>query len=130
MRLYPIDFIDNKLTPYTRIYSEILDQSFCSQEHAYDINRSLFWLTRIDNNDWVPPALYFINKFRNHPAKVAYFLDRLEKLASVQMINRISINHRIIRYTSILNAIDAGTVFEENKSGAPLYLSEEEKQNS
>ncbi len=128
--LYPIDFIDNKLTPYTRIYSEILDQSFCSQEHAYDINRSLFWLTRIDNNDWVPPALYFINKFRNHPAKVAYFLDRLEKLASVQMINRISINHRIIRYTSILNAIDAGTVFEENKSGAPLYLSEEEKQDA
>lgn len=133
--LDPINFIDNKLEPYTRIYSEILDQSFSSLEYASDINKSLYWLTRIDNSDWVPPALYFINKYRSEPDKVAHFLDLLEKLASVQMINRVSINYRIVRYTSILDAIDKGTVFDavtdsetdQESFKAPLYLSSEEK---
>lgn len=123
----PINFIDKKLEPYTRIYSEILDQRFVSQEYAAEINNSLYWLTRIDNNDWVPAALYFINKYRTHPKKVAIFLDRLEKLASIQMINRVSINHRIVRYTSILDAIDAENVFDEENQQTPLYLTAEEK---
>lgn len=133
--LAPIDFIDNKLEPYTRIYSEVLGQSFSSLEYASEINKSLYWLTRIDNSDWVPPVLYFINKYRSEPDKVALFLDLLEKLASVQMINRVSINHRIIRYTSILDVIDKGTVFDvvtdsetdQESFNTPLYLSAEEK---
>lgn len=121
----PIGFIDNKLVPYTKIYSEILDQSFTSHSFSNEINQSLYWLRRIDNSDWVPPAIYYIAKYRTTPERLARFLRKLEKLASVLMINRISINYRIARYTELLNAIDSNTEFED---GSTLFLTAEEKE--
>ena len=123
----PIGFIDDKLVPYTKIYSEILDQSFTSHSFSNEINQSLYWLRRIDNSDWVPPAIYYIAKYRTAPERLARFLRKLEKLASVLMINRISINYRIARYTDLLNAIDSNTEFED---GSTLFLTVDEKKTA
>ncbi|ARD44451.1 DUF262 domain-containing protein [Colwellia sp. PAMC 21821] len=122
-----ISFIDNKLAPYTQIYSEILDQNFSSHSFEAEINRSLFWLRRIDNSDWVPAAIYYMAKYRSEPERLAIFLDSLEKLTSVLMINRISINYRIARYTDILNAIDSDNEFSADSK---LFLTVDEKQDA
>ena len=122
-----ISFIDNKLVPYTQIYGEILDQGFKSNAFEAEINKSLYWLRRIDNNDWVPPAIYYMAKHRNSPECLARFLKLLERCASVQMINRISINYRITRYTNILNAIDKDAEFDEDSK---IFLEEGEKREA
>ena len=58
----PIEFIDEKLEPYSRAYAEILDQSFSGNSFEVEINQSFSWLNRIDNSDWVPTAIYYLSK--------------------------------------------------------------------
>jgi uncharacterized protein with ParB-like and HNH nuclease domain len=119
-----ISFIDDKLEPYTELYSSILDQNFDGGIFSGAINRSLFWLNKVDNGDWVPAAIYYMTKYRNKPERLSRFLDLLEKLASIQMVNRVSINYRIARYTDILNRIDDDSEFDDESK---LYLSNGEK---
>lgn len=123
----PIEFIDEKLEPYSRAYAEILDQSFSGNSFEVEINQSFSWLNRIDNSDWVPTAIYYLSKYRNEPEKLKKFFELLERLAAVQMINRISINYRIARYAKVLAAVDAGVEFSED---SPLRLSPEEKSDA
>lgn len=120
----PKSFIDEKLGPYTRAFSEILDEQFSGCQFQIEINRSFFWLKKIDNSDWLPSAIYYLAKYRQEPKKVIQFLKLLERLASVQMINRISVNYRIARYAKVLAAIDNETEFS---AVSPLYLKDEEK---
>jgi hypothetical protein len=123
----PIEFIDEKLEPYSRAYAEILDQSFSGNSFEVEINQSFSWLNRIDNSDWVPAAIYYLSKYRNEPEKLKKFFELLERLAAVKMINRISINYRIARYAKVLAAVDAGVEFSED---SPLRLSPEEKSDA
>ena len=123
----PEEFIDEKLAPYARAYSEILDEQYSGSMFNEDIKRSFSWLNRIDNSDWVPPAIYYLAKYRQEPEKLNKFLKLLERLASVQMINRVSVNYRIARYAKLLSSIDNATEFN---GCSPLHLSSEEKHNA
>lgn len=123
----PKKFIDDKLVPYAKAFSEILDERFTGNEYQNEIDNSFSWLNRIDNSDWVPTAIYYISKYRQEPNRVNQFLRLLERLASVQMINRISVNYRIARYASILKEIDEGTELEDNSK---VMLSRTEKDNA
>jgi hypothetical protein len=117
-------FIDEKLAPYARAYSELLDENFIGSEYQKEINRSLSCLNRIDNSDWVPSAIYYLTKYRQEPAKISKFMKSLERLASVLMVNRISINNRITRYSKVLATIDDAAEFSAE---SPLNLVEDEK---
>lgn len=120
---FPEKFIDQKLTPYSEAFSNILSLSFSHPTYCTDINISLKWLNAIDNNDWIPVAIYYIAKYRQDGERLALFLKQLERLASVQMINRVAVNHRLIRYKAILDAIDVGVEFEQSA----LQLNENDK---
>lgn len=115
---YPQQFIDEKLIPYSEAFSKILFDEFRNADISYYIS----WLNRIDNADWLPPAIYFL-KSNSCESELLRFFRLLERLASVMMILRYNINQRIYRYRDVLADIDAGRIFEETST---IQLSTEE----
>jgi uncharacterized protein with ParB-like and HNH nuclease domain len=118
------EFIDQKLIPYKRAFSEIENNNLNISKYEDELNEIFYWLSFIDNKDWVPVAIYFLKNYRNDPDSLLKFFSSFEMLVSVMMINRVSINQRISRFSSILNQIDRNEVFSENSN---LHTSQEEK---
>lgn len=103
----PSDFINNVLIPYARAFDDIKKASFESATNAELINHYLQWLNKLDNEDWIPPAIYFMSRWGNNDTKkVVDFLERLERMAFGLYVLRIGINGRIERYGKVLYAIE------------------------
>lgn len=124
----PQSFIDTILVPYVDAYDTIKTISYQSEHLAEEINSVLKWLGRIENSDWVPPAMIFYNKDKQDPEKLLKFLTDLERLAAYYTIHRSNINVRIIRYARIIDAIEHDQDIYDPTS--PLQLSEKEKQDT
>src|SRR5690606_37517615 len=107
-------------------YADIINADYRSQYDAEEVNALLRWLNRIDNVDWIPPAiLYYAENDNRHDNLVRFFKD-LERLAAGMMISRANINKRMVRFGALLSAIEAGeNLFTEV---SPLQLTEDEKQ--
>jgi len=120
----PEQFINDILVPYSEAYTNILNENYTSEEKAESINLVLGWLNKVDNSDWIPPAINYVSKYRNEPEKLLNFLQKLERLASCMMIFRENINYRIKRYADLLNWIQSGKDVLENES--PIHLSNNE----
>ncbi len=120
----PINFIEYTLCPMSKAYSEIQRCSYQSNQHADEINTYFQYLGRIDNADWVPPAIHYLSKNYSQPEKLLKFFKELDRLASGLMVCRANINERIKRYGELLNYIN------EDKDlfglGSPLKLTSEE----
>lgn len=106
----PERFIDEHLKPYSDAY-EIIDKGlFLCDNPALQtqINRLFLWLGRIDNSDWIPPALHFLVKNPYYSSSIFEFYTKLERLAVGLMILRKDINTRAKIYRRVLEAIDEG----------------------
>ena len=123
----PKDFIDEILVPYSESYTNILLENFTSEERAEGINERLRWLNRIDNFDWIPPAILYIAENRNSSANILNFLYELERLASCMMIFRGNINYRIKRISNLLKWMQADKDPLDEKSPIRLTAEEVEK---
>ena len=122
----PCSFIDKIVAPYGEIYARIRTQSWESDAQAEIINRWLERLGRLDNVDWVPPAIYYLHIHRNDHVRIAGFLERLERLAATMYVRRFGVNERIGRYGDLLTEIEehGGEVLDSNSA---LDLSDDEK---
>lgn len=124
----PRAFIDDVVSPYSDVHVRIRSGSWESTAHAEEINRALGWLTRIDNFDWIPPAIRYLNDHKQNSYSVLLFLQKLERLAASMFIRRAGINGRIERYASLLKQIEFG---EDILNGvSALDLSEDEKERT
>jgi uncharacterized protein with ParB-like and HNH nuclease domain len=121
----PITFIDEQLTPYADAFETIKDANYKSAEGAEKINGYLKWLNRLDNSDWVPPAIVALAKHEHDPAWLGDFFAQLERLAACMMIMRYGINDRLERYAEILQALE--TSDGETALAAKLELTQAEK---
>ena len=62
---------------------------------------------RIDNKDWVPPALLRLWKRKSGENEtIADFLVRLERVAYFLFVTRAGVNERITRFAGVINEID------------------------
>lgn len=122
---HPEAFVDNTLLPLANAYEDILDASYENQYNADQINALLKWLNRIDNSDWIPPAILYMKQHRDEPDLLLRFLGDLERLAAGLMLLRANINRRIERYGRLLYSIENGEDLHSLTS--PLQLSPEEK---
>jgi hypothetical protein len=105
----PTKFIDEQLTLYADALETIKDADYESAQGAEKVNAYFKWLNRVDNFDWVPPALVALAKHGNNPEWLCWFLMQLERLAACMMIMRYGINDRVERYASVLQVLeDAG----------------------
>ncbi len=99
------DFMDEVLTPYADVYKIAIGMDEKSEANANKVNQYLQYLGRLDNFDWIPPAMAFFNKDPSDIEK-HQFVRALERLAYGMFILRLNINKRISRYARILEAIE------------------------
>lgn len=103
----PEDFFA-EIETYSNAYYSIL---YTSYEHsdkikARELNAIFDQLLRIDNSNWLPPAIYFLSKYKNEPSTLLRFFTLLERLAASMTIRRITINPRIDHYGALIKEIE------------------------
>lgn len=118
-------FIDEVVLTYADAYEVITTCSYLSATGADAVNRLLKWLNKIDNVDWIPPAIWYLSKNPNDSASLCNFLADLERLAAGQMILRCNINERITRYARLITALE--TSADLYSPDSPLQLTDAEK---
>jgi len=121
----PKEFIDDELKPFSEALEEIKNQGYESSEDAAKVNRYLRYLARVDESDWVAPAILFHSKHHNDSTRLRIFYADLERLASVMWILSYNVNQRIERYGNLLKAIADDDDLSARKS--PLQLNLEER---
>ena len=122
----PQKFIDDVVQPYSDALDVIKNANYLnSDEDARIINSMFQWLNRIDNFDWIPPAIVYLSLNDNNPNNLKQFFTNLERLAAGLMILRADINERIGRYAKLLTAIETNADLYANDS--PLQLTSAEK---
>lgn len=117
-------FIDDVLQPFGEALSMIRNASYVSTVHAESVNSYIRWLNRIDNSDWIPPAILFLQKHRDEPKHVLRFFELLERLVAYMHICRLNVNERIYIYGNLIPEIEADELPDDMTW---IDLSEEEK---
>ena len=120
-----VDFIDDTLTPMADAYRIVSRAEYESTANAEAVNHYLRHLGRIDNFDWIPPAMAFFSRRSDHHELLAAFARDLERLAYAMFILRWNINRRIGRYSGLLQDIEEDVDLQSDLSR--LQLSEQEK---
>jgi len=100
------ELIERVLEPYTEAYLIAKNQNYVSTKSAQDINSLLKWLNRIDNSDWLPPAILFLSQKNGDADYVFWFFRKLERLAAYLHVCAKNVNQRIERYASVLSALE------------------------
>jgi Protein of unknown function (DUF1524) len=118
----PVTCIDEQLDPYADALKTIKSASYQSTHGAESINSYLRWLNRVDNFDWIPPAIVAMAKHQADPHWLGHFFRQLERLAAGLLVMR-GINDRLERYGKLLSALQAGT--DVLASTSDLYTKEE-----
>ncbi len=117
-------FIDDVLIPSSESYLIVLNGIAQDTKNAEEVNKYLRYLRRLDNSDWVPPAIAFFKRYENNFDAILKFARDLERLAYALFIRRARINERISRYVDVLRSIEKGyDLYEE----ASLQLQDQEK---
>ncbi len=119
------DFIDSILIPLSQAYQTVSKTAYESTGDAERVNAYLRYLGRLDNYDWVPPAIAYFEKHRDDEEALVEFSRDLERLAYALFITRVNVNHRIHRYANVLRAIEQGDNLCADTSA--LQLSAREK---
>lgn len=117
--------ISEVLEPYTHAYMVARNEEYVATKNAEAVNVLLKWLNRIDNSDWLPPAILFLAQKGNDSDYTLWFFRKLERLAAHLHACAKNINQRIERYASVLEALE-----KPHSMAAPLAaieLTESEK---
>ena len=120
-----ISFVDEELEPYADAYEIVSRASYESTEGAENVNALLRHLNRLNNFDWIPPAIAYCRQMNGQTDRLLEFTCDLERLAYGLFIRRANINERVERYAQVVRAIENGDrLFVD---GSPLQLSSAEK---
>lgn len=120
-------FIDEVLEPFAHAFHKIENQSFRGNNCSKEVNELLKWLHRINHSEWCPPAILYLKQYGHQPEKILQFLIKLERLAIGLAIKKTHINHRIKRYSKIIQAIEENQNL--SKVDSPLQLTNIEQRN-
>lgn len=112
----PKVFIDDVLKPFADALEAIRTASYVATAHAEEVNTYIGWLNRIDNSDWIPPAMLYLMEQRDKPKKVVRFFRQLERLAAFMHVCRWNVNDRIEAYANLITDIQSGAEPDEMDS--------------
>ena len=121
-------FINDILAPYADVYEAITakpKESYGTMTKTDRMNELLRHLNRLDNFDWIPPAMAYFKKHSHSADALLPFIRDLERLAYALFLMRSDINARINRYAEVLRSIEADADLFGAES--PLQLRQEEK---
>ena len=117
--------IETVLEPYAEAYATVTGASYQRAGGSGEVNGYLRFLNRIDNFDWIPPAMAFFIRHDNDPDAIFRFVRDLERLAYKMFIMRENISLRIQRYRPVIQAIQQKEDLFDSRS--PLQLAPKEK---
>lgn len=105
---YAAQFIDDVLLPYADAYEHLVNADYTGAASWQSVNAWLKRLSRLDNNDWRPPALWALKNHPDDPKFLDVFLRKLERLAASMLLRRVYTTPRAMRYAALLKQLDAG----------------------
>lgn len=106
----PDAFVSKSLEPLADAWELLEDDAEVRAAYGPEAARAVRSLARIDNKDWLPPALLRLwHRGPGGATEVAEFLIDLERLAYYLFVVRADVNERIARYAEVLDAIHPGT---------------------
>ena len=117
-------FIDDTLVPYAKAWDAATHASYESASGSECVNESLRHLNRLDNFDWIPPAMAFLKRRDRDSRETVGFFRDLERLAYGLFLTRADVNSRIGRYTGVIGRVESG---EDLFKASPLQLQAGEK---
>ena len=117
--------LDDTVLPLANAYYVVENAEYQYPREAERINSLLRWLNRLDNADWIPPAIAYLTRTAGSPERLARFFADLERLAAGMMIRRQLVNKRSERYGRILSAIEKGD--DLFAASSPLQLTQGER---
>jgi Protein of unknown function (DUF1524)/Protein of unknown function DUF262 len=117
-------FMTNFLEPVAEANSILSNRQLVRERFGLEAYRAVQSLDRVDNKDWVPPALLCLWKKQDATA-VASFLIELERLTYFLLCTRAEVNVRIGKYAQVMDAIDPRP--EKPASPVALQLTEAEQ---
>ena len=118
------EFIDRVLDQYDDVYKRILGLTDEGGDGAQKFRVYLQHLRRLDNVDWIPPALAFFYRSPNDLDALGRFAKSLERLAYGLFIRRANINERINRYAAVLRDIEQGDAIWHDEGALQLHTGE------
>ena len=119
------EFIEKVLEPYAEAYVTVTGAAYQRAGGSGEVNGYLRFLNRLDNFDWIPPAMAFFRRHDKDPDAILRFVRDLERLAYKMFILRENINRRIQRYRLVVLAIQQKE--DLFASPSPLQLDPKEK---
>ena len=119
------EFFEKILQPYAQVYDIVSRATYESVEDPEPINSRLKHLRRLDNFDWIPPAMSYFHRRGETREGLSRFLADLERLSYGLFILRTRINDRINRYSRVLRSIEEDDDLFDPEG--PLQLSQSEK---
>lgn len=102
----PVKLIDKYIKPYSNAYTILKNKDYKSSQDATEVNKSLMWLNKIDNSDWMPASIKFLSGHMTDHNYVTWFFTKMERLASYLTIISADVNTRIRRYSAILEEME------------------------
>jgi len=97
-------FISEVLEPLGDAYELLNDSGDIQEQFGQDAAKAVRSLLRIDNKDWMPPALLRLWRRKdNDAADVAAFLIGLERVAYFLFVTRADTNERIARFSGVMD---------------------------
>lgn len=125
----PKALIDDVIAPYAQTYVQLKNQAYVSTSHSGEVNDILYWLNKLNNYDWMPPAIKFFSEHENEPEYVLWFVRKLERLAAYLLATSKDVNQRFDRYKWILAEMDSCPSHNLNNPLVTIELTPMEKQD-
>lgn len=125
----PKELIDNVLTPYAEAYTILKNSEYVASSRADEVNGILYWLNKIDNYDWMPPAIKFFAEHLHNSEYILWFVKKLERLASFLHATAQDVNHRMDRYKWILAEMDSNPTHSLQNPLTSIELTVNEKRS-
>lgn len=117
-------FINSFLYPYASAFEKIKGR-IRHENIPKEVHDSFYWLNKIDNFDWLPPAIYYLSDNNRDKESLVLFFRKLERLAAGLMILRENASFRSSRYNKLLARIEQNyNLFEAD---SPLELTSKEQ---
>jgi hypothetical protein len=100
-------FITYLLEPIADASMLLRDDKAIKCQFGSEAAKAVRSLVRIDNKDWLPPALLKLWKRRpGQNEEIAHFLIGLERVAYFLFVTRSGVNDRIARFSAVMNEVD------------------------
>ncbi|MFI5274313.1 MAG: DUF262 domain-containing protein [Ktedonobacterales bacterium] len=122
--------VNDLIVPLGKAYYIVGTASYLHPDEAaaQRVNTLLQWLNAIDNTDWMPPAILYLSRNHDDPARLIRFLAELERLAASLMIRRQYVHRRSARYNNLLAAIERRD--DLGRLGSPIQLTQQERDDT